>query len=80
MGAPDNGIYFNNVEIIPSQDSIAEFKVETNEAYFGPGAVGGNAPPPRMPNPRMAPSPTAPQAKPQTPPASQAPASDAKPN
>ena len=52
------------------------FKVETNEAYFGPGAA--SAPPPqRMPNPRMAPGPVTPQPKPQTPPATQPPA---KPN
>ena len=60
----------------------SSFKVETNEAYFGPGAV--NAPPQRMPNPRMAPGPTAPQgakaapAPQQAPPPAQAPA--AKPN
>lgn len=51
------------------------FKVETNDAYFGGGAATMN--PSRMPNPRMAPPPNAPQAQPQSPPA-QAPA--AKPN
>ncbi len=49
------------------------FKVETNEAYFGPAQA--MTPPPRMPRPRMAPSPTAPQAQPQTPPPAQPPAS-----
>ena len=52
----------------------ASFKVETNEAYFGPGGPM----PPRMPNPR-APRPmpadtqpqTAPPGQPQTPPAAQ---------
>ena len=39
------------------------FKVETNEAYFGPGGVG-QAPPPRLPHPRSAPIPTPPAAKP----------------
>lgn len=52
------------------------FKVETNEAYFGPGGPGP-VPPPRGPNPRMAPSPMAPAGKQQTPPP-QPPA--AKPN
>jgi hypothetical protein len=47
------------------------FKVETNEAYFGPGGPGA-APPPRMPNPRMAPPPNGPA--PQTPPPAQPPA------
>jgi len=50
------------------------FKVETNEAYFGPGGVG-QAPPPRLPHPRSAPIPP-PQG--QTPPAAQPPA--AKPD
>jgi hypothetical protein len=45
------------------------FKVETNEAYFGPGGQGAPVPP-RMPNPRMAPGPNAPA----TPPPAQAPA------
>jgi len=49
------------------------FKVETNEAYFGPGTPGP-MPPPRAPNPRMAPSPMAPSAQPQTPPAAAPPA------
>ena len=35
------------------------FKVETNDAYFGPGGVAAG-PPPRMPSPRMAPNPTPP--------------------
>lgn len=52
------------------------FKVETNEAYFGPG--GMTQPPPRIPNPRMVPAPTAPSAQPPTPPPAQPPA--AKPN
>jgi parvulin-like peptidyl-prolyl cis-trans isomerase-like protein len=59
------------------------FHADTNEAYFGPAGPGGNMPPPqRMPNPRMAPSPTAPQAQPKTPPASPpaAPPPAAKPN
>ena len=55
----------------------SSFKVETNEAYFGP--VGpGQVPPPRVPNPRTAPSPMVPAAQPQTPPPAQPPA--AKPN
>jgi len=53
------------------------FKVETNDAYFGPGGPG-TMPPPRAPNPRLAPSPMAPTARPQTPPPAQPPA--AKPN
>jgi hypothetical protein len=46
------------------------FKVETNEAYFGPGTASGPVPP-RAPNPRMAPGPTAPaqSAPPTQPPA-----------
>jgi hypothetical protein len=40
-GAPDNGIYFNNVEIIPSQDSVGEFKVETNDMSADYGKTGG---------------------------------------
>src|ERR1019366_7650950 len=40
-GAPDNGIYFNNVEIIPSQDSVGEFKVETNDMSADYGRTGG---------------------------------------
>jgi hypothetical protein len=51
------------------------FKVETNDMYFGPGGVGGAAPPPRLPRPRPVPSPTAP---PPTPPPAQPDA--AKPN
>ena len=52
------------------------FKTVTNEMYFGPG--GPSMPPPRIPNPRMVPSPTTPQAQPQAPPQAQPPA--AKPN
>ena len=51
------------------------FKVETNDMYFGPGGVGGAAPPPRLPRPRPVPSPIAP---PPTPPPAQPDA--AKPN
>ena len=40
-GAPNNGIYFNNLEIIPSQDSIAEFKVETSNMGADNGRTGG---------------------------------------
>jgi hypothetical protein len=39
------------------------FKSETNEAYFGPGGPA-TQPPPRLPNPRMAPGPMTPQAAP----------------
>ena len=46
----------------------SSFKVETNEAYFGPSGPGSMAPPRRMPNPHMPPSPLTPQAKPSTPP------------
>lgn len=42
-GAPDNGIYFHNTEIIPSQDSIQEFKVETNNLSAEYGALAGGA-------------------------------------
>jgi hypothetical protein len=64
------------------------YKVETNEAYFGPSGPGappmrgGMVPPQRMPNPRMAPSPMAPASQPQTPPPAQPQAQppDAKPN
>ncbi len=47
-------------------DKVNEsFKVETNEAYFGAAGPGGNMMPPRrIPNPRMAPGPTAPAAQP----------------
>src|SRR5450432_2197817 len=57
------------------------FKVDTNEAYFGPGGVGTQPggpmggrpmPSPHAPTQRMAPSPTAPA--PQTPPPAQPPA------
>jgi len=59
------------------------FKVETNDAYFGPGGVGV-APPPRGPGgmggaprgPRPMP-PSAPAAQPQTPPPAQPPAAQA---
>jgi bifunctional DNA-binding transcriptional regulator/antitoxin component of YhaV-PrlF toxin-antitoxin module len=55
------------------------FKVETNEAYFGPAGPGpGMQPPARMPSPRMAPRPMPmpmpPETQPQTPPPAQAPA------
>ncbi|HTS36036.1 MAG TPA: peptidyl-prolyl cis-trans isomerase [Candidatus Solibacter sp.] len=53
------------------------FKSETNEAYFGPGGPQMQ-PPPHLPNPRLAPAPTSPQAKPQAAPPAQAPAE--KPN
>ncbi len=53
------------------------FKVETNEAYFGPGGVSA-APPPRMPHPRMPPGAPNPGGQPQTPPPAQPPA--AKPD
>ncbi len=62
------------------------FKVETNEAYFGPGGVGPTGPPrgpggmgmapPRGPRPMQAP---APAAQPQTPPPAQPPAAQAPP-
>jgi hypothetical protein len=59
------------------------FKVETNEAYFGPGGPG-TMPPPRVPNPRMgaAPGNPAAPAQQQTPPQAQPPAQPpaAKPN
>jgi hypothetical protein len=50
------------------------FKVETSDAYFGPGGVGV-APPPRLPRPHMAPggSPSAPPAGPGTAPTAQTP-------
>jgi len=50
------------------------FKVQTNDAYFGPGGVGA-APPPRLPRPMPQ---TALPAQPQTPPPAPPPA--AKPN
>jgi len=53
------------------------FKSETNEAYFGPGGPAMQ-PPPRLPNPRMVPAPTAPQAAHPSAPPAQAPAP--KPN
>jgi hypothetical protein len=52
------------------------FKVETNDAYFGPGGVGA-PPPPRLPHPQP-PSSSAPPVQPQTAPPSQPPAP--KPN
>jgi hypothetical protein len=52
------------------------FKVETNEAYFGPASPGMM--PPRVPNPRMGPGNTPPPAQKQNPPQAQPPA--AKPN
>ncbi|PYX46269.1 MAG: hypothetical protein DMG79_17020 [Acidobacteria bacterium] len=55
----------------------SSFKVETNEAYFGPGGVGV-APPPRLPRPKPAPVPAGPGAQPQTQPPAQPPA--AKPD
>jgi hypothetical protein len=39
------------------------FKVETNDAYFGPGGVGA-PPPPRLPHPQPPPSGAPPQAAP----------------
>jgi len=58
-----------NQRMRDSMDKVnSSFKVDQNEAYFGPpGPAGpgrGMMPPPRMPNPRMAPSPTAPAPKP----------------
>ena len=47
------------------------FKVETNEAYFGPG--GANAMPPRPTRPRPGMPPTGGSGRPQTPPPSPAP-------
>jgi len=45
------------------------FTVDTNEKYFGPPGANGNMPPPRrIPNPRVAPSPTTPQGQPPVPP------------
>lgn len=45
-------------------DLNGSFKVDTNEAYFGPpapgGMPGGGPPPPRMQHPHMVPSPTTP--------------------
>ena len=53
----------------------SSFKVETNDAYFGPGGVGAPPPPQRLPHP---PSSSAPPLQPQTAPPSQPPAP--KPN
>lgn len=53
------------------------FKVDTNEAYFGPGGASP-MPPPRMPRPRPGMPPSGPGGPPQgAPPASQPPASQA---
>lgn len=53
------------------------FKVDTNEAYFGPpGPAGPGGPPPHMPRPHMVPAPTSPAPVP--PPPAKAP--DTKPN
>ncbi|HEY6766866.1 MAG TPA: peptidyl-prolyl cis-trans isomerase [Candidatus Sulfotelmatobacter sp.] len=55
----------------------SSFSVETNEMYFGPAGPGGlhPTPPPKMPNPHLAPAPTTPS----TPPASQTPAPQTAP-
>jgi hypothetical protein len=50
------------------------FKVEMNEAYFGPG--GAAAAPPRLPRPKPGMPQTMPPTKPQTPPAAQPPAAN----
>jgi hypothetical protein len=42
-GAPDWGIYDHNIEIIPTQDSIAEFRVETNNLNAEYGRLAGGA-------------------------------------
>ena len=42
-GAPDWGIYDHNIEIIPTQDSLAEFKVETNNLTAEYGRLAGGA-------------------------------------
>ena len=58
----------------------SSFKVETNEAYFGPGGPGAMPPRPGRPTPGMRPGapPTGAASQPPTPPAAQPPA--AKPN
>lgn len=42
-GAPDWGVYDHNIEVIPSQDSIAEFRVETNNLSAEYGRLAGGA-------------------------------------
>ena len=42
-GAPNWGIYDHNIEIIPTQDSIAEFRVETNNLTAEYGRLAGGA-------------------------------------
>ena len=42
-GAPDWGIYDHNIEIVPTQDSIAEFRVETNNLNAEYGRLAGGA-------------------------------------
>jgi len=42
-GAPNWGIYDHNIEIIPTQDSIAEFRVETNNLSAEYGRLAGGA-------------------------------------
>jgi parvulin-like peptidyl-prolyl cis-trans isomerase-like protein len=52
----------------------SSFKVDTNEAYFGPGAASPMPPPRARPRPSMPPA--APSAQPQTPPPAQPPAAN----
>jgi len=47
------------------------FKVETNEAYFGPGGAGPTPAGPNMRSPRVVPRPMPPETVPQTPPPAQ---------
>jgi hypothetical protein len=77
----------NTLQSQRSKDSMEKiqnsYTVVNNEAYFGPAGPGGMhpMPPPRIPNPHVAPGPippAAPQNQPQA--APQAPPSDAKPN
>ena len=42
-GAPDWGTSIHNIEIIPTQDSLAEFKVETNNLTAEYGRLAGGA-------------------------------------